>query len=73
MLAAVQALVSAGNDLFGPQDVIREMRRRGSRYKEATIRTHVVSSMCVNSPKNHDLTYDDLVRVNYGLYKLNDR
>ena len=73
MLFAVKALVSDGNDRFRPQDVIREMRERGSRFKESTIRTHVVSRMCVNAPKNHAVTYDDLVRVAHGLYKLNNR
>ena len=55
------------------QDVIGEMLRRGSAYKESTIRTHVVSRMCANSPKHHEATYDDFVRVDYGLYKLKNR
>ena len=49
-------------------DVLREMR--DSTYSESTIRTHVTSRMCANAPDNHGTTYDDLVRVGRGLYRL---
>lgn len=54
---------------FTPDDVVRELRRRGSSYAESTIRTHVVSKMCSNAPDNHARTYDDLERVADGLYR----
>jgi hypothetical protein len=59
---------SAGGS-FSPQDVIDELRRRGSTYAESTVRTHVVSRMCANAPDNHARTYDDLARVSDGRYR----
>lgn len=56
-------------DTFTPDDVIREMRRRGNSYAESTIRTHVVSRMCSNTPDNHARTYGDLERVGNGVYR----
>ena len=61
---------SRGSDgTFGPQDVVEELRRRGSTYAESTIRTHVVSRMCANAPDHHARTFDDLVRVSDGRYR----
>lgn len=53
----------------GGSEIIEEMDRRGSRYKESTIRTHVVSRMCVNAPDHHAVAYGDLERVQFGLYR----
>lgn len=52
-------------------EVVAEMRRRGTRYAESTIRTHVTSRMCVNAPRNHAITYNDFERVGhrYRLYR----
>ena len=71
VLVAAKALVRQGIDPFSRMDIIMEMRRRGSGYKDKTISVHVGSRMCVNSPNNHARTYDDLVRVDRGLYRLN--
>jgi hypothetical protein len=71
LLAAVRMIIARnGNRPFSPDDVIREMRARGTRYAESTIRTHVVSRMCSNAPDHHAATYDDLIRVGSGLYRL---
>ena len=43
---------------------------RPSGYAESTIRTHVTSRMCGNAPDNHAVTYDDLVRIDAGRYRL---
>lgn len=64
----LQALEVLG-DTFSPDDVVREMRRRGSSYAESTIRTHVVSRMCSNASDNHAKTYDDFERVADGVYR----
>ena len=66
-------LHSIGADQFTLMDVVNEMNRRGTIYKETTIRTHVTSSMCFNAPKNHLIKYDDFVRIGRGIYKLRDR
>ncbi len=65
ILDAVDSL----GDTFTPNDVLREMRRRGSSYADSTIRTHVISRMCANAPDNHGTGYDDLERVSAGVYR----
>lgn len=57
---------------FTPGEVLAECRRLGSRYQDSTIRTHVSSVMCANSPDNHAITYRDLFRVDHGRYRLLD-
>ena len=71
VLDAAEKLIGDGIDPFSPDDVKKEMRRRGSTYEENTISTHVTSRMCANAPINHARVYDDLVRVGHGLYSLN--
>ena len=55
---------------FSVDDVVAYLRRKGSAYKESTIRTHVTSRMCANAPDNHAVTYDDLERTARGTYRL---
>lgn len=69
ILAAIEA-VERRSPEFAIEDVISEMRRRGTRYSESTIRTHIASRMCRNAPDNHATTYNDLVRVSHGRYRL---
>ena len=71
VLAAAETLVENGIDPFSRDDVIDEMRRRGSEYRDSTISTHVTSRMCANAPRNHAVVYNDLVRVGHGLYRIN--
>ena len=59
----------SANGSFSPQDVVDELRQRGSTHSKSTIRTHVVSRMCANAPDNHARTYDDLERVSDGRYR----
>lgn len=70
ILAVVPTLAARSVDgAFTVDEVVRELRRRGSHYAESTIRTHVVSRMCTNAPDNHAVTYDDLERVGDGRYR----
>lgn len=70
ILAALPDICSrAADETFTPQDVIEELRRRGSTYTPSTIRTHVVSRMCANAPDHHARTYDDLERLPNGRYR----
>jgi hypothetical protein len=62
--------VLAPDGSFSPQDVIRALVARGTRYAPSTVRTHVVSRMCANAPDHHALTWDDLTRVAPGRYRL---
>jgi hypothetical protein len=51
---------------FTLADVIAEMRARGSRYAESTIRTHVTSRMCANAPNHHAVVYRDFWCIDRG-------
>lgn len=55
---------------FAPADLIAEVRRMGSSYPDTTLRTFIVGPMCANSPNNHAVQYNDLVRVGHGQYRL---
>ncbi len=55
---------------FTFEDIYNCMRTRGTEYRRNTIRTNVVSRMCVDAPKNHARKYDDLERVSKGYYRL---
>ena len=70
ILEAARDLTARGNSPFSPKDIINELHRRGTRYPESTIRTHIVSAMCINAPTNHAVTYADLRRVGHGQYEL---
>lgn len=70
ILAALPPVEARSADgLFSPQDVVDELRRRGSTYAESTIKTHIVSRMCATAPDNYARTYDDLERVSDGRYR----
>jgi hypothetical protein len=70
ILAALPSIEGrSADDTFTPQDVVAELRRRGSTYAESTIRTHVVSRMCANAADHHARVYDDLKRVSDGRYR----
>lgn len=71
VLAAAKRLAAASPDgAFHIDDVVRTLREQGSAYAESTIRTHVASRMCANAPGNHAKTYDDLVSIGGGRYRL---
>jgi hypothetical protein len=71
VLDAARSLAArAADGTFTPDEVVRELRRRGSTYAESTIRTHVVSRMCVDANDNHGVTYDDLERAGDDRYRL---
>jgi hypothetical protein len=60
-----------GRETFTPAEVIAELRRNGTTLAASTIRTHVVSRMCANSPDHHAVVHNDLQRVGAGLYRQN--
>ncbi|CRK61110.1 hypothetical protein [Alloactinosynnema sp. L-07] len=71
ILAAVRAvLIRSGGETFTPAEIVAEMIRRGTGYAESTIRTMVTAHMCANAPDNAGTTYDDLVRIDRGRYRL---
>lgn len=71
ILAAIRTLQTGnGGDAVSPEEVITEMVRTGTRYPERTIRTDMVSRMCVNPPAHQATIWPDLRRVGWGLYVL---
>lgn len=58
-----------GRESFSPAEIVAEVLRRGSAYPESTIRTHIVSAMCLNAPANHAVRHPDLERVGRGRYR----
>ena len=69
ILQAIPA-VAASDGTFTVRQVVAEMTRRGAVYSDATISTHIISRMCADAPDNHATTFDDLQRVDRGIYRL---
>lgn len=73
ILSAIQRLqIRNGGKPVSPIEIIREMNRVGTVYPDTTIRSHVVSAMCVNAPRHHATDWPDLRRVDRGLYVFNE-
>jgi hypothetical protein len=71
ILTAARKLAGRSPDgSFTLTQIITELRRAGTLYAESTIRTHVTSRMCADSPDHHGTTYDDLERLDRGRYRL---
>jgi hypothetical protein len=57
-------------DAFTPKEIIRQVLTQTKAYGPSTIRTDIVSRMCVDAPVHHAKVYQDLVRVSRGYYRL---
>ena len=53
---------------FAPITVIHEVQSDSELFQESTIRTHIVSRMCVQAPKHRSPKCEDLDRVSPGMY-----
>ena len=72
VLDAARALAAVSADgTFTPVDVVGYLQSRGTRYAPSTIRTHVISRMCTNAADHHAKTFDDLLALGDGRYRLN--
>ncbi len=58
-----------GRDAFRLKELVEEVRAATEDYTERTIRTHISSRMCANAPDHHGTTYDDLERLDRGVYR----
>ena len=58
-----------GNREFRLKEIVDEVLSASTGLKESTIRTHVVSVMCRDAPINHLLVFDDLERIDRGIYR----
>ncbi|MBM6399788.1 hypothetical protein [Phycicoccus sonneratiae] len=71
ILAAINSLIArSGLHEVAVQDVVHEMRRRGARYSDSTVRTMMTSHMCAQVHGPNIAAYDDLDRVDRGTYRL---
>ena len=73
ILAAIDRITNGRHDAFTIQDVIVNLQSSGTGLAESTIRTHITSRMCADSPDHHGTTYDDLERMDRGVYRLRRR
>lgn len=55
---------------FKLEEVLILMKSQETTYKESTIRTHITSRCCANSPNHHGSVYNDYERIGKGLYRL---
>ncbi len=54
-------------DCFQSNAIIKEVFTiKDTKFAESTIKTHITSRMCGNSPDNHNTTYDDFIRTDDG-------
>lgn len=70
ILSVIDRISPGRNDTFTVSDVLEQLRAQGSELAESTVRTHITSRMCADSSDHHGTTYDDLERVERGVYRL---
>ncbi len=71
VLAAAKSIVKkTGKNEFSIEDVIIEMKNSKTTYLESTIRTHIASKLCVNSPPHHNTRYAYFERIEHGKYRI---
>lgn len=68
ILEVARDLTARGVTPFAPRDIVAELHRRGTHYPDSTIRTHIVSAMCIDAHNNHGVTWPDLRRLGHGQY-----
>jgi len=67
-------IASTGKKEFSIQEIKDYMLRNGSTSSEKTIDAHIRYRCCANARKRYHATnYDDLIRLENGLYSLNIR
>jgi hypothetical protein len=70
LMAAREIIRASGINKFTIDDIVKQMQRKQTKYQISTIRTHVSSRMCANSPNHHAKTFSDFERIENGVYKL---
>lgn len=69
ILNVVSSITDGGRRTFTVDEVVSELRARGSRFKDSTIRTHITSRLCANAASHHAVRYPDFDRVGPGEYR----
>ncbi|WP_157101618.1 DUF7669 domain-containing protein [Planococcus plakortidis] len=71
ILTAVKSITEEREEKhFHLSEVLQYMKNSEISYKESTIRTHVTSRCCSNSPDHHGSIFNDYERIGKGLYRL---
>lgn len=70
LIAAKNITQEREEKTFHLSEVLQYMKSSGTVYKDSTIRTHVTSKCCSNSPVHHYPAFNDYERVGKGLYRL---
>lgn len=71
ILQAVKFILNEkGVNEFSVNEVLLYMTKNNTTFKENTIKTHITSRCCSNSPQNHSVIYNDFKRIKPGLYML---
>ena len=70
LLLIKEHINSKGKNEFTLSEIVNLSKDKNLNFSESTIRTHISSRMCINSPQNHQTKYEDIERINRGNYKL---
>lgn len=71
ILTAVKGIISEREDnSFYLREVLQYMKSNDTSYQESTIRTHITSRCCSNSPNHHGSVFNDYERIGKGMYRL---
>ncbi|MFJ7663731.1 hypothetical protein ACIQXW_15270 [Lysinibacillus sp. NPDC097162] len=72
LLSAVRNLISSkAKNEFSIKEVVNFMNVQGTGFKKGTIGNHIRYRCCANARKRYHATnYDDLIRLESGLYSL---
>lgn len=71
LIIIIRNLVSdKGKNEFFLDEVVKLAKEKNINFPNSTIKTHISSKMCINSPQHHHTKYDDLERVKRGIYRL---
>lgn len=70
ILSCVDNIIrNTGRTQFTVMDVLDCMRHNRTKYPEGTIRTEIVSRLCINAPVHHATKHADFERIGPGTYK----
>jgi hypothetical protein len=71
ILSAVKNILrERENNNFHVTEILHYMKSNNTSYKESTIRTHITSRCCANSPNHHGSVFNDFERIGKGMYRL---
>lgn len=72
VLRAARTLHGRGRTVFSIGELVQQAREQGAASADRTLRTHIVAYMCANTDTPSGGRWPDLVRVDRGMYRLNE-